>query len=287
MPLPDPDRAASHPASPGGGRRLRVLVTRPRGQAETWVGVLVAHGVDAAALPLIAIGPPPDPGAVVRAWSTLGQRALVVFVSPSAAAAFLAAAPAGPAWPAGVRAGAPGPGTADALLELGVPAGAIEAPDRAAPQFDSEALWARLEARDWRGASVLLVRGTSGREALAARLRAAGATVEALAAYSRTTPKLDASERERLAAALAAPAQHAWLFSSAEAIDRLAELVGAGTDADSPNPGAAAHADWSAACAVCTHPRIAARAREHGFGRVHESRATLDGVVACIQSIRP
>jgi uroporphyrinogen-III synthase len=266
---------------------LRVLVTRPRAQAEAWVGALAAHGIDAVALPLIAIGPAPDPGAVAGAWSTLGRRALVVFVSPSAATAFFAAAPAHAGWPGGVRAGAPGPGTADTLRELGVPEEAIDAPDPAAAQFDSEALWASLAARDWCGTSVLLVRGTSGREALATQLRFAGARVEALTAYSRATPQLEAGERERLAAALAAPAQHAWLFSSAEAIDRLVELVAAGVAAGSLDPGVAQHADWSAARAVCTHPRIAARARTHGFGRVHEARATLDAVVACIQSLRP
>ena len=261
----------------------RVLVTRPREQADDWVDALAAHGFDAVALPLIAIGPPPDRAAVERAWATLAERRLAVFVSPNAATAFFAAAPSGARWPDGVRAAAPGPGTVEALRALGVPASAIDAPDAAAAQFDSEALWDRLSAADWRGASVLLVRGASGREALAEQLRGAGATVEAVVAYSRSTPRLDAAERARLDAALAAPADHVWLFSSAEAIDRLQEIVGDARLA----PPAAAHVDWSAARAVCTHPRIAARARKLGFGQVDEARATLDAVVGCIQSIGP
>jgi uroporphyrinogen-III synthase len=248
-------------------------VTRPREQADAWVAALAARGLDAVALPLIAIGPSSDPAAVERAWATLGERRLAVFVSPNAATAFFAAAPPGACWPETVRAGAPGPGTVEALQALGVPVSAIDAPEASAAQFDSEALWERLSVTDWHDASVLLVRGASGREALAEQLRSAGATVEAVAAYSRSTPRLDAAERARLAAALAAPARHMWLFSSAEAIDRLAEL--------------ARGADWSAARSVCTHPRIAARARSHGFGQVHEARATLEAVVACIQSIGP
>ena len=272
MASPDTSGSEATPAPGEGQGGVRVLVTRPREQAADWVARLASRGVDAVALPLIAIDAAPDPGAVQAAWTTLAQRRLVVFVSPSAAASFFAARPAGARWPEGVRAGAPGPGTADALQALGVPATAVDAPDAAAAQFDSEALWARLAERDWRDASVLLVRGTSGREALAAHLRTAGATVDAVAAYSRATPVLDAGERALLAAALAAPARHAWLFSSAEAIDRLA---------------AQARADWSHGHAVCTHPRIAARARSHGFGHVHACRATLDAVATCIQSIRP
>ena len=42
---------------------------------------------------------------------------------------------------------------------------------------------------------------------------------------------------------------------------------------------------WSQARALATHPRIAQRARDCGFGVVHESRPTLEAVVACIQSI--
>ena len=41
----------------------RVIVTRPAREAAHWVVQLQAQGVDAAALPLIAIGPCTDPAA--------------------------------------------------------------------------------------------------------------------------------------------------------------------------------------------------------------------------------
>lgn len=252
---------------------MRLLVTRPATQAEEWVAQLAARGVDAAALPLIGIGPAPDPVAVVAAWAALPARRLVVFVSPNAAEQFFALRPPGPAWPATVQAGSPGPGTTRGLRRLGVPAGCIVEPAADAPQFDSETLWAQLASQDWRGARVLVVRGDGGREWLADTLRGQGASVDFVCAYTRGAPRPDEREHAVLAAALQRPGHHAWLFSSSEAIDHLVALV----------PQTA----WSNATALATHPRIAERARAAGFGRVIDTRPSLDAVVACIQSIEP
>lgn len=250
---------------------MRWLVTRPAAQAAEWVAQLRGRGVDAHALPLIGIAPPPDAAAVVAAWRRLGEFALLVFVSPNAAEQFFAARPAGCAWPAGLRAGSPGPGTTRTLLGLGLPADRIVEPAADAPQFDSEALWARLASSSWQGSRVLIVRGEGGREWLAETLRGNGATVETLRAYTRGAPRLDAVEAARLAAARADPGEHGWLFSSSESIDQLALL--------------APQADWRRAHAIATHPRIAECARAAGFGAVRTSRPALDAVVACIQSI--
>jgi uroporphyrinogen-III synthase len=135
-----------------------------------------------------------------------------------------------------------------------------------------------LRQRSWRGASVLLVRGTRGRDWLAARLVEAGAQVDEVAAYRRETPALDPAATADLLEALARPDEHLWLFSSSEAIDRLAEQAA---------PRAADAATWGSARALATHPRIAQRARDAGFGVVLEARPTPAAVVACIQSIRP
>jgi len=61
-----------------------------------------------------------------------------------------------------------------------------------------------------------------------------------------------------------------WLFSSSEAIANLQLLA----------PGQS----WQQARAVATHPRIAQAARAAGFGVVWESRASLDDVLASIES---
>ncbi|MES2099915.1 MAG: uroporphyrinogen-III synthase, partial [Pseudomonadota bacterium] len=150
----------------------------------------------------------------------------------------------------------------------------IVEPASDAPQFDSESLWRQLRHHEWRGANVLIVRGDGGRDWLAKTLREAGAQVAHVAAYERIAPVFGAAESAVLRAALDRPAAHLWFFSSSEAIDNLAAVQGAG-------------ADWGAARAIATHPRIVARARQLGFARVTEARPALADVVACIQSMRP
>jgi uroporphyrinogen-III synthase len=266
---------------------MPLLVTRPAPQAREWVAraaaydeqaVAGARRIDARALPLIEIGAAPDPAAVAAAWTGLSQFALVMFVSAAAAEWFFAAAPQidqadtlGDAdgrrsWPQPVIAAATGPGTAAVLRRLGLAADQIVHPAADSPQFDSEALWRQLAVRDWLGCRVLIVRGDGGRDWLAERLRESGAHVDFVQAYCRSTPAIDAEQQAWLAAAQAEPADWHWLFSSSEAIHRLSEI----------RPGA----DWSHSRAWSTHPRIAAAAREAGFGRVEIVAAAIDaGVV--------
>lgn len=250
---------------------MRLIVTRPAAQAAEWVADLRRLGIDAVALPLIGICPPGDRAPVAAAWANLAAQRLVMFVSPNAAEQFFALRPAGAVWPAATLAGSPGPGTSRVLRALGVPQACIVEPKADAAQFDSESLWERLRERDWAGAVALIVRGESGRDWLAERLREAGAEVGFVTAYERAAPALDDVQRACLNEALAAPHAHTWMFSSSESIAHLLALA----------PDAA----WRAARALATHPRIAERAREAGFGAVHECRPALDAVVACLQSI--
>jgi len=253
---------------------MRVLVTRPASQAVDWVARLRESGIDAAALPLICIAPAADGAKVLEAWAQLPALRLVVFVSPNAVEQFMAARPAGSAWPPGVRAGSTGPGTTQALRRAGVPGAQIVEPAADAAQFDSEALWLQLQRDDWQFAQVLIVRGDGGREWLAERLRACGAQVALVAAYRRSAPRLDATGQTLLQAALDAPQSHLWLFSSSEAIDNLAQIAGSAID-------------WRPLLALATHPRIAARAQQLGLRTVSLARPTLDAVRACIQSMSP
>ena len=146
---------------------LRLLVTRPQPQADAWVERLRAEGVDAAALPLLAIDTVVDLDALHSAWRDLPRYALAMFVSPNAVSHFFAARPAEltmAGWPAGVRAGATGPGTVQALRLAGVPAALCVAPRADAEQFDSAALWAQLQGESWVGREVLVLRGDGGRD---------------------------------------------------------------------------------------------------------------------------
>lgn len=275
MPVPPPISPVPEPALRG----RRLLVTRPAPQAVQWVAMLRRRGIDAEALPLIDIAPPADPAPLHAAWGSLGQRRLLVFVSPNAVERFFAGRPAGVAWPAGLLAGAPGPGSRAALLAQGVAAEAVVEPAADAAQFDSESLWLQLQRRDWRGASVLIVRGEGGREWLAERLQEAGATVDHLSAYRRLPAVLGSTQRQLLQAALAQPLRHAWLFSSSEAIGHLLAADDVG------GPGEPQAGLRAASCALATHPAIAERARRAGFGRVECCRPTPDAVAACLQSL--
>lgn len=253
---------------------MRVIVTRPSAQAAEWVARLQARGVDAVALPLMAIEAAADAAPIAAAWAQLSGHRLVIFVSPNAAERFFAQRPSRAAWPLATWAGSPGPGTTRALIGLDVPEARIIEPVPDAAQFDSESLWARLAEHDWQGAAVLIVRGEGGgRDWLAATLREHGAQVEHLAAYRRAEPALSAADHATLAAAQAEPAAHLWFFSSSEVIDNLAHAA----------PGAV----WTRGRAITTHPRIAERARGLGFASVVEVRPALDAMVACIQSFRP
>ena len=261
---------------------LRVLVTRPQPQADEWVQRLCGAGFDAAALPLLHIDAVAQ--APLRdAWQALAAVAVdaVVFVSPNAVSHFFAARPAGLPWPAPVWAAAPGPGTAQALIEAGVPPERVLQPVAGSERFDSESLWARMQSLPWTGQHVRIVRGEGGRDWLAQRLQEAGARVDFIQAYGRGAPRLDAAQQALLHEALARAPRFIWLFSSSEAVGHLPALA----------PGA----DWSRSQALASHPRIAQAARDLGFGQVDAVSPAFDAVRAalrdaetrCIQSPRP
>jgi uroporphyrinogen-III synthase len=179
--------------------------------------------------------------------------------------------PAGLAWPAATLAGATGPGTSAALRAAGVPAHLLVEP--AGQVFDSEALWLQLQARDWQGRRVCVVRGEGGRDWLAEQLAARGAEVEFVAAYRRGLPRWNADAQAVLAEALALPREHVWSFSSSQAVAHLNRL--------------APVADWSGATALASHPRIAAALRSMGFGHVGLAPADAASLRKELMQARP
>lgn len=264
----------------------RVLVTRPAHDAVAWVGALQGHGLQAQALPLMAIGPCQGESqrqALLAARATLlagqGYRA-VMFVSGNAVQHFFG--PGTARMPQSTRAWTPGPGTAQALRALGIPAQQIDGPPPDAAQFESETLWQCVHTQIHAGDRVLIVRGDSpadapaqapatagaGRDWLAARLREAGAQVELLAVYQRQLPAWDAAQQQL--ARQAAKDGTVWLFSSSEAVANLQQLM--------------PEQSWNHAQALATHERIAARAKHLGFGYVKQCRPALEDVVASIES---
>jgi uroporphyrinogen-III synthase len=255
---------------------MRVIVTRPESEARRWGRHLRGRGFDVLELPLISISPAPQPDALQAAWHHLGGMRAVMFVSGAAVRNFFAHRPAQMPWPPTTRAWATGSGTRQALLEAGIEAGAIDAPQPHAIQFDSETLWQLVAGQVTDGQCVLIVRGAeqgregAGRDWLADRLLAGGAKVQHVTAYVRSAPQF--SPEQMTQARRGADAGTVWLFSSSQAIAHLQALL----------PGQ----DWSQARAVATHPRIAQTARDAGFGVVCESRPTEDAVTGALESFR-
>ena len=268
---------------------MRVIVTRPARDAAPWVDAMVATGLDAVALPLIAVEPVADPEPIRQAWSRIASYSGVMFVSGNAVEHFFMQKPAlAPVFIAQAaikniaftKALATGPGTVQALLKAGVEAGFIEAPSAEAGQFDSEALWHVMGASVKAGQRFLIVRGQDGsdlqasagvgRDWFASQLQGAGAHVDLVATYRRCLPPW--GDAERSLAVTSATDESVWLFSSSQAIVNLTALLPAQS--------------WERACAVVTHARIAAAARQAGFGVVCESRPTLADTVASIESMR-
>jgi uroporphyrinogen-III synthase len=250
---------------------MRVIVTRPRPQADGLVAELRAESIDAVALPLIDIAPAADPQAVQQAWGRLPGCALAMFVSANAVQHFMRQRPALQPWPAQVLAGSTGPGTSAALREAGVPPELLVEP--AGEVFDSEALWQRLRSRDWAGRQALVVRGEGGRDWLAEQLGAAGACVQFVAAYERRPPALDAAAQALLDASLVQPLAHLWVVSSSQAVAHLAQLAPA--------------ADWSRSGALAPHARIVAALQRLGFGRVRRVAADAAALAAALREGAP
>jgi uroporphyrinogen-III synthase len=271
---------------------MRVIVTRPAAQAGKWVNALRAAGMDALSLPLIEIAGPPDPQAVRAVWARVQSFDALMFVSANAVEQFFALRPAGTA---GLQDAAPtkprcyvtGPGSVAALLQAGVPPSRIHAPEHAAAQFDSEALWHVVGSQVQPGWRVLIVRGNShgggdgesadepeasqgvGRDWFAARLGERGASVEFLVSYARRAPQVSANALALLQ--VASGDASVWLFSSSEAVSNLCSM--------------ATGQSWGQARAVATHPRIAQAARVAGFAVVCESRPALAELIASIESL--
>ena len=267
---------------------MRVIVTRPMHEAKAWADALHDKGHDVQVWPLIDIAPPHDLAPVHHAWQQWRTWHAVMFVSAQAVRLFFAQRPdkqgdgdnpaadlfAAPPQPE-PRCWATGLGTQRALLQAGVPASRIDAPDATSTQFDSETLWQRVHTEVAPGQSVLIVRGSdaaqpgvgAGRDWLGEQLQAKGVSVHWVAAYERRPPVWPDAQR---AQAIAATQDGSiWLLSSSQALQHLQQLL--------PD------ATWHTACALVTHPRIAQAAQNLGFGRVMQARPVLADVLASLE----
>lgn len=260
---------------------MRVVVTRPSGDAPAWVDALQAAGHQALALALIDVGPVTQTQPLDQAWAQRDSYQAVMFVSAQAVRYFFQSQPAGNSWAQGPRCWATGPGTHKALRQAGVPEACIDSPAADAAQFDSEALWQRVASQVQVARPVLIVRGLdaqeddnppatgTGRDWLAQQLKAIGAMPQFVVAYERRAPVWTAQQLAK--AAQAATDGSVWCFSSSQALQHLALALPAQS--------------WDQARCLATHARIAQTAQALGFGEVHLTRPRVSDVLRSLECL--
>lgn len=254
-----------------------VVLTRPVAQVQMWSNALERSGYKVLAWPLIEVQAHTD---VMRSSSALsawhGYQA-VMFVSPAAVFhAFQKQLPKA-GWGL-TRCWATGPGTRQALLDAGVPAGLIDTPPVNAKQFDTEALWQVVQHKLAADRPVMVLRGSDsnnpesmdegvGRDWLIKQLESVGLRVDSVAVYQRQSPIWD--EPQLALARQAAQDGSIWLFSSSQSLVHLDHLL--------PDQ------DWQQAKALTTHDRIADKAQELGFGWVKICKPSVADVIASLE----
>jgi hydroxymethylbilane synthase len=242
-------------------RGRRIVVTRPRRQARGLIEELERLGAVAPLVPLVAVQPPEDPGPLDAAVDALDRYDWLVFTSTNGVAAVRDRLEAVGGRLGKVRVATVGPATAAAASALGAEPSFVPA------RFNSEDLARGLTPLE--GARVLLPQADIASPRLAEELRAQGATVDAVVAYSTVAEE-------------PSPAELAELESGADAV-----VLASGSAAGSLAALAAAsehvrHA-LGTALLVCVGPKTAAVVREVGLpvGLVADE-ATADGIIRAL-----
>ena len=175
---------------------VRVLVTRPRHQAEHLATLIEQLGGAAIRFPAVEIAGPRDSTVLSKLIDRLGEFDMAIFVSPNAVTRALELvrarrlsacdAQAGGSLPARLAVAAVGQGSARELKRLGV-----ENTIAPTERFDSESLLALPALKAVAGKSIVIFRGEGGRELLGATLAERGARVEYAECYRRARPEAD------------------------------------------------------------------------------------------------
>ena len=234
---------------------LRIVVCRPREQAQSLADGLASAGAEVVSAPVIAITDPSDGGAALRAaLARLRQGDWLVVTSPNGAVRTAAAGPL----PDGVNVAAIGPGTAARAAAAGLTVRLV--PDRSIAEGLLQAFPSPEEDRG--GGLVVLARAAVARSVLPDSLRAAGWEVLDVAAYRNVGARLGADQRRAVAAS------DGVVFTSSSTVTRLVAEVGA--DAVPP-------------LVASIGPATSATAAEHGLDvTVEATDHTIDGVVAAL-----
>ncbi len=239
-----------------------ILITRPMWQATALAQRLHPLGARPLIFPAIIIEPNPAcdvPSAQIR----LRACTRAFFVSANAVHEGLRELVT---FPPHVRAYGPGPGTAQALRDVGV--SAVHTPTQS---FDTQGVLAMPELQSLAGERVMLFTGAGGKGELAAGLRARGAIVEVVESYIRRAP---ASKASGIEDACAAGLVDAAVFTSAEGIKNFWQCLSADGQ----------HRIKSIPSFV-PHPAVAAALRAQGVARVVDCGPGDASLIAALREL--
>jgi hydroxymethylbilane synthase len=250
---------------------MRIVVTRPREQADDLRRSLAAAGAVPFSVPMIRVAPIEDTAALDAAIDRLSSYRWLAFASANGVEFFmkrLDAVKGETRWAAGAPlVAAVGPGTAAALKRHGVRV------DLVPPVHSGTALAEAMlesEPEGLAGARLLLPRAQDGREETADILRQHGATVDDIPVYATRACTPSAEDLAFLAAGV-----DAVLFASSSAVSAWCDHAGT-----VPQLSAAARG----AVIACIGPATASTARERGLRvDVEAPTHTAEGLVAALE----
>lgn len=197
---------------------MKVLITRPRSQADSFANALADAGFEPVYLPVIEIRPVDDNSALDRALAKLDCYDWVVFTSVNGVEVVferlfaLTPTPLPMGEGQGVRVAAIGPKTAEALQKCGV------TPDFVPEEYVAEAILPGLG--DLRGRWVLLPRAEIARKALPEAIARAGGVAHEIAVYKTVPAQPDPNGLAALKSGV-----DAVTFTSPSTVENFVEIV--------------------------------------------------------------
>ncbi len=193
-----------------------IVVTRPTGQSGKLIKALENAGATVVHFPVIKITAIAEQETLLEQAKQLSSYDIAIFISRNAAI-YGTDLLQQENWPKKTRIAAIGNGTAQQLLAQGYSANIVSS-----TTANSEGLLSEPEMNSVKGKSILIFRGSGGREKLAETLRSRGAKVDYIECYERTRPQNDASilsdlwDRNSL---------HGIILTSAEGLKNLYQMV--------------------------------------------------------------